>query len=99
FLNKYDDDIFTPIKINLINEYYLHLITNRSADLFNQIQNLRKKIVLPDNIYDSSKYLEKIDHFDLLINSNLSLKGFNQMKVVSTYEVLREIYEKLTKKS
>jgi len=99
FLNKYDDDIFTPIKINLINEYYLHLITNRSADIFNQIQNLRQKIVLPDNIYDPSSYLEKIDHFDMLINSNISLKGFNQMKVVSTYEVLREIYEKLTKKS
>lgn len=99
FLDKYDDDIFTPIKINLINEYYLHLITNRSADIFNTVQNLRKDIVLPDNITDTSSYSQIIDKFDLLINSNLTLKGFNQMKAVSTYEVLREIYEKFTKKS
>lgn len=98
YLLKHDtDEIFIPIKINLINEYHIHLITNRSSNIINEIIKIRENIELPSDIYDTNQYKFLIDNLDEKVNSNIVLKGFNRMKAVSIYEVLSTIYEQLTK--
>lgn len=97
YLNKYtEEDIFTPIKINIINDYHTYLITNRSSSTFHQVKALRAKIIPPSNIFDANTYANSIDVLENIINSDATLKVFNQMKAVSTYEILRLVYEKLT---
>jgi len=98
YLVKNDiEEIFIPIKINLINEYHIHLITNRSSNTLHEIKKLRENIELPSNILDTKQYQSLIDNLDDKVNSNAVLKGFNRMKAVSIYEVLNKIYEELTK--
>lgn len=90
------DHIFSPIKINNINKYHIHLITNRSPNFINEVMLIRAKIKLPLDLYDTIQYSSLIDIIDNEIKELPTLMGFNQMKVVSIYEVLSRIYEKLT---
>lgn len=99
FLEKYDDnDIFTPIKLNLINEYHIHIITNRSSNIFRDVNSLRMALPEPIDIYDTDTYTEAINTLNNMVDSAPSLKVFNKFKAVSTYEILRDVYEKLNKR-
>ncbi|WP_224963856.1 dsDNA nuclease domain-containing protein [Acinetobacter guillouiae] len=95
--NIENDVMFSPIKINNINKYHIHLLTNRSPSFIKEINELRAKIKLPSDIYDTEQYSILIDHINDEIKKFSILRGFNQMKVVSIYEVLNKIYEELTK--
>lgn len=96
-INIEKDEIFSPIKINNINKYHIQLITNRSPELLKEINSLRSTIRMTSDILDSSKYTDMINEVEDKISSYTILRGFNQMKAVSIYEVLNKIYEELTK--
>ena len=96
-INIEKDEMFAPIKINNINRYHINLITNRSPELMKEILSLRSKIKITSDICDTTKYSDIINQIESHISSYTILKGFNQMKAVSIYEVLNKIYEELTK--
>lgn len=73
------------------------MITNRSPELLKEINSLRSTIKITSDILDSSKYTDMINEVEDKISSYTILRGFNQMKAVSIYEVLNKIYEELTK--
>lgn len=96
-INIEKDEMFAPIKISNINRYHIYLITNRSPELMKEINSLRSTIKITSDIFDSTKYSDIINEIEIQISSYTILKGFNQMKAVSIYEVLNKIYEELTK--
>ncbi|KXO78234.1 hypothetical protein AYL20_07610 [Acinetobacter venetianus] len=96
-MNIEKDEIFAPIKISNINRYHINLITNRSPELLKEIKSLRAKIVISTDIFDATKYSTIINEIEDQVSNYPILKGFNQMKAVSIYEVLNKIYEELTK--
>lgn len=84
------------IILQLIKKYYLYSLTDRSPFFQNSLADLRKKIPLPSDIYNSDTYFEVFEEFNLEVEKTVSLREFNRLKAVSIYEVLKNIYEKIS---
>ncbi|KKW81516.1 hypothetical protein AAV96_03120 [Acinetobacter sp. AG1] len=85
--------LLTPIKINLINEYHTYLLVNRSPEILNYLNNIRKIISSNLDLDDLNSIQLEINKLDVIINQSVQLKEFNRMKIVATYEVLNKAYE------
>ncbi|MEO4131491.1 dsDNA nuclease domain-containing protein [Acinetobacter pittii] len=62
YINKLSgDDLLTPIRINLINNYYTYLLVNRSPEIIKYLEEMRSKISIPSNILDLNEGRVKLE--------------------------------------